>query len=40
MSAETNIAENLDLGIILSSIDAEDSANDTDKIAVTATYSF
>ncbi|MDC0933898.1 Opr family porin, partial [Arcobacteraceae bacterium] len=39
-TAGTSISENLGLELLLSSTDAEDSDDDADKIALTATYSF
>lgn len=40
LTAGTNIADNLDLELLISSASFEDSDSDTDKIAFTATYSF
>lgn len=40
LTAGVSVAENLELELLLSSTDAEDSDDDADKIALTATYSF
>jgi len=40
LTAGTTIAEDLALNVLVSSIDAQNSANDADKITLMATYSF